>query len=81
MCDGYGELEEAMSKRYSTEKLVNALDYSGIRDDVFFAIIARLRAADKLCEVARKASQSILGGHWGIAHDLDKAIADYEEEK
>jgi hypothetical protein len=72
-----------MSEKYSTEELVKSVQYwktlliPAKRD----AIIAKLRAADNLCEAARKASQSILGGHWGIAHDLDKAIADYEGSK
>jgi hypothetical protein len=77
------EQEGQMSEEYSTEELVKSVQYwktlliPAKRD----AIIAKLRAADNLCEAARKASQSILGGHWGIAHDLDKAIADYEGSK
>ena len=67
-----------MSETYSTDELIESVQKGVPNDFEANAIIARLRAADKLCEAAKKASQSILGGHWGIAHDLDKAIADYE---
>jgi len=67
-----------MSEEYSTEELVKSVQYwktlliPAKRD----AIIARLRAADRLCEAAKRADCL----HWD---ELNKAIADYEgkEEK
>jgi len=70
-----------MSEKYSTDDLVRWVE--GIAPGFHeccppFAIIARLRAADKLCEAAR---EYLAGGEEFQGNDLDKAIADYEEVK
>jgi len=65
-----------MSEKYSTEELVKSVQYwktlliPAKRD----AIIARLRAADKLCEEAKFPRV-------GRYLELQKAIADYEGAK
>ena len=67
-----------MSEKYSTDDLVRWVE--GIAPGFHeccppFAIIARLRAADKLCEAAR---EYLAGGEEFQGNDLDKAIAGYE---
>ena len=68
-----------MSEEYSTEELVKSVQYwktlliPAKRD----AIIAKLRAADALCEAAK--SCGFMSGPMGYYWDcLKKAIADYE---
>lgn len=68
-----------MKKKYSTDELVKGLeiekkgDYQRWVDvDELDAIIARLRAADKLCEAAKKLRRR----PWVI--ELRRAIAEYE---
>ena len=65
---------------FDTDELVEFIKW--IRTDItdsntsaFDAIIARLRAADRLCEAAR---EYLAGGEEFQGNDLDKAIADYE---
>jgi len=124
MCDGYGEVEDKMSEKYSTEELVEEImvafeariesiddGYTKSGDDrltkmapsvkeltqrIKSIIIARLRAADKLCEAAKEAHQELafiylqlhgdwkdseVNEHYPIAINLGKAISDYEGEK
>jgi hypothetical protein len=86
-------------KRYETEEIAAILGYWKLRlaplgewdewqklsDDRFVdAVVARLRAADKLCAAVSSLSE----GYWGFANlhfvaGLEKAIAGYEgkEEK
>ena len=66
---------------YSTDDLVKWVE--GIAPGFHeccppLAIIARLRAADKLCEAAR---EYLAGGEEFQGNDLDKAIADYNINK
>jgi len=67
-----------MSKKYSTEELVDALGAYGIVDAIIekeeiLAIIARLRATDALVNAIREESP--------LSVNVRKAIAEYEEEK
>ena len=71
-----------MSEKYGTEEMIRWFKsyclFGSIRD----AIIARLRAADKLCEAVSSLSE----GHWGYANPhfvarLKKAIAEYERKE
>ena len=87
MCNGDGELEDKMSEKYSTEEMIAYLDdpafgiTSGSMDS---AIIARLRAADKLCEAAKHPNFNngvIFCESDSGLKKLRKAIADYEGEK
>ena len=68
-----------MSK-YSTEELIKTLkasNFSWIFKSEADAIIAKLRAADALCEAAK--SCGFMSGPMGYYWDcLKKAIADYE---
>jgi len=73
-----------MSEKYSTEELVKSVQYwktlliPAKRD----AIIARLRAADRLCEAARGITEDGYGYEWKSPRGkLAKAIADYEGKK
>ena len=82
-----------MSEKYSTDELVEWLSNAEPGFPKSDAIIARLRAADKLCEAAKKSADE----WWRITHeaakfgkpivpqnydlfisDQVKAIADYE---
>ena len=92
MCNGYGKVEDKMSEKYSTEDFVlwitASCDINAVKSECDVsdacpecakqrdAIIARLRSADKLCEVAKKVQKYFkVDYHLNI---LDKAIADYE---
>jgi hypothetical protein len=77
---------------YTTEKLIGTLEctvdnyHAGLYPDMKYidegtinAIIAKLRAADKLCEAAKKAKTVLEKmGLTDTATELDKARADYE---
>ena len=70
-----------MSEKYSTGEMIRWLKSYCLFGSNRDAIIAKLRAADKLCEVAKRTSIAITAG---LAWDykptaLVKAIADYEE--
>jgi len=73
-----------MSK-YSTEELIKTLrasNFSWIFKSEADAIIAKLRAADKLCEAARGITEDGYGYEWKSPRGkLAKAIADYEGKK
>ena len=59
---------------FSTEELIKTLkasNFSWIFKSEADAIVAKLRAADRLCEAAKRADCL----HWD---ELNKAIADYE---
>lgn len=74
-----------MSEKYSTDKLIGVLNstvtnyHAGLYPDMKYidegtinAIIAKLRAGDKLCYAVKHAQEQ---------EDLDKAIAEYEGKK
>jgi len=76
------EQEGKMSeKRFTTDDIVATVmkwrgwDMDAVDEPAYKEIIARLRAADKLCEAAR---EYLAGGEEFQGNDLDKAIADYE---
>jgi len=62
---------------FDTDELVVFLEMNLYvpKSDAARAIIARLRAADKLCEILKEEAE-----FRGVP-ELDKAIADYEGEK
>jgi len=77
-----------MSEKYSTEDLLAVVGHyrdgrtPSFSDEECDAIIARLRAADRLCEAVSSLSE----GYWGFANlhfvaRLKKAIAEYEGKK
>ena len=68
-----------MSEKYSTEDMIITLAWSSIDTHKRVAIEGRLRAADKLCEVAKRVQKYFKDDY--MLNILDKAIADYEEEK
>jgi len=90
-----------MSEKYSTDELISVVEnYTTGRVGVITyaecdAIIAKFRAADKLCEAARKSVDNCTCNFGGLDEEgrpfgkqpcdecdpLRKAIADYEEKE
>lgn len=79
-----------MSEEFSTDELIYALDQdrgsfeSVLTNNEIDAIIARLRAADKLCAQDKKMMVKIAEGTGitlGEMAEWAKAIAEYEGEK
>lgn len=68
-----------MSKTFSTDELVRFIAWSEIdvTDDRCSTIIAKLRAADVLCEAAI-AAKGFIELYGGTTERLTKAIAEYE---
>ena len=84
-----------MSETYSTDKLAKELEtivteanaseqfrFSKLNRSIMDAIIARLRAADKLCAAAKEAWPQMSRHNWNNeCQRLYEAIAEYEEGK
>jgi hypothetical protein len=77
--------------RFSTEEMISALNrktrghgFADVQEVEIEAIIARLRAADALCEAAKEVDEGLKDYDYDVCSfvmaKLRKAIAEYEEE-
>ena len=68
-----------MNEKFSTKRLMDAISAGMLRHAEEDAIIARLRAADRLCEVAKVARRLLIDEEWyETADKIREAIVEYE---